>query len=335
MKTIANPPRNLSPSDRYPTLPIRAEAGCSCKLPGNRLVQAISRCVGSYKPEDAAELSVSGCRLYTTVDGGPPVHGNPYIAAYISVVHACSDLFAVGSIPLYISSFLQLGEDVDDLALDGFLAGAWEASRDLGARIVTGHTIKGDQTVLAYSVIGEPWTARTLQKIGAQVGDSILISKPVGTGLLIRARVMEVISDAEDETLTGWMSQSNLHAMQAAIRAQVSAATDVTGFGLVGHLAEMLGGLGATIDLAQMPRLPGAARLAGEVGGSAWTVTNMAYARATHLVDVDAEHEVLVSDPQTSGGLLVTCPSGSEASLLAAGYSLIGTVNRGQSIMFN
>lgn len=312
-------------------------AGCSCKVEGKKLAAAISRCTGEvYNPEDAATVKLNGSTALMTIDGGPPVHGNPYVAGYISVVHACSDLFASGAMPCFVSSFFQLGEDVDDQTLHGFLTGSRDASAAIGAKIVTGHTIKGAQTVLAFNVIGELVKERSLPKTGARIGDSIYLSKGIGTGLLIRAKALDLLSQEEDEALVKSMILPNLDAMNTALSAEATGVTDVTGFGLIGHLSEMLIGLGANIVTSDVPVLPGVARFIDEIGGSAWTEANLDYARANHLVEVTTDaNAILISDPQTSGGLLVTCAQDAGPALISAGFVHIGHVTSSNTISFS
>lgn len=310
---------------------ISPRAGCGCKLDGSALADALVQTgyVSSseeFTPQDSALREwVSGLILLTT-DGGAPVWHQPREAAAVAVVHAFSDLYARGAIAKFALSTVVLADDAEPTVLSEFLIGIREACEREGAEVVNGQTLRGPENFLNIAAVGVPLTGRVLAKQGAELGDRILLSKPIGTGFLLRATALEDASDEEQRAVIEVMKTSNLAAMRTAVHA-AHACTDVTGFGLIGHLAEMLPGLGARIRTEALPLLPGTRRLVDELGPSAVTTSNVVYARRTHQVAAVSQFaELLASDPQTSGPLLVMVPEAQASELIKGGYTDIGVV---------
>jgi selenide,water dikinase len=203
------------------------------------------------------------------------------------------------------------------------------ACRDEGVQVVGGHTMVGSEPLLGLTVVGRPGCEPPLRKSGARSGDLLFLSKPVGSALALHAHGLKLLErDSLDESLS-LMQLSNRQASKIAVSAGASAATDVTGFGLLGHLAEMLSGqLGAELILSTIP-------IVGVVRGLSQACTrleslraNLAYARdrarLTGLIEGTALAPLLA--PETNGPLLVAAPESSAARFAKGGFTQVGRV---------
>lgn len=306
--------------------------GCQAKLSGSEL-QGLLRdalAAGPSRPEfeDCAVLDPSAERLLATTDFGPLVGPDLGRAGQIAAAHALSDVYAVGGRPREALAMLIVDRSLPRRAGSDVLAGMAAACRRDGVRIVGGHTVVGPEAMAGLSVIGVT-DGPLLGKSGARPGDTLLVSKPVGLGMVVRAYRSGGLDDAELEPALAVMETSNRAAGRAASAAGVHAATDVTGFGLLGHLAEMLEGdrLGAEIELDAVPVIDAARRLPGHYAHSVWIDDNLSYCRRSiNLSGGDRASLAPLLDPQTSGGLLVAAPPGRVPELQAAGFARFGTV---------
>ncbi len=267
--------------------------------------------VGSDTLDDAAAVKVSDeVAVCFTADFITPLVDDPNRWGRIAAANSLSDIYAMGARPLAALNLVGWPGNLDMNILGDVLAGGREAADDAGCLVVGGHTIKDPEPKFGLAVIGTVHPDRILRNRGALAGDLLYLSKPLGTGILATAVKREKASEDELDEAIRSMCELNRAAAEAAVKTPVRALTDVTGFGLAGHLSEMLGPdetLGAEISLGSLPLLLGVQRhLAdGQIPGGAQR-NREAYAQRLRVGEgVEEGAEILLFDPQTSGGLLV------------------------------
>ncbi len=296
-------------------------AGCGCKvsaadlfpiLRGLPASQDPRLLVGSATGDDAAVFRLSAdLALVQTVDFFTPIVDDPFDFGRIAAANALSDVYAMGGQPLTALNLVafpleQLGRDVLRRILEGGLAVAAEAE----CVIVGGHSIDDPEPKYGLAVTGTVDPAVMLTNAGARPGDVLVLSKPLGVGALTTARKRGVIGDADIVEAVQTMVALNATAARQAVAAGAHAATDVTGFGLLGHLHGLAreSGLAAEVRAEDVPALSGALDVLGAGDGmSGGGKRNLEYAEAFTTFDagVSEPRRRLVSDPATSGGLLV------------------------------
>jgi selenide,water dikinase len=266
--------------------------------------------VGNSSADDAGVYQLDDERaLVQTVDFFTPIVDDPYDYGRIAAANAFSDVYAMGATPLYAVAIAAFPEDLDPAVIGAVLRGGVDVASQAGAPIVGGHTIKDAEPKYGLAVTGIVHPQRVVRNDTGQAGDALVLTKPIGTGILTTARRNDEIGPADLVPAVEAMVQLNAAASEVALRFGVHAMTDVTGFGLLGHLREMLGSrLGARIDAGLVPLLPKALQLAAHDVVPGGTRANLRDARAagTHFsVDLPLGLALLLSDAQTSGGLLV------------------------------
>lgn len=277
--------------------------------------------VGFGGSDDAGVFRISAeVALVQTVDFFTPIVDEPGDWGRIVAANALSDIYAMGGTPL---TALQLvGWPRDRLPFDllgDVLVGAAEVLASAGVTIVGGHSIDDPEPKFGLAVTGTVHPDRVLRNRGAVPGDVLVLTKPIGTGVIATGIKRGVVSPDVRDPAVAAMVSLNDRAGRAAVAAGASAATDVTGFGLLGHLAEMLHGVGVEIDAASVPLLPGAVDLAAAgivPGGSRRNLEH-----ALGFTDFGACEEttrVLLADAQTSGGLLLAISQDRVGTLLAS-----------------
>ncbi len=284
--------------------------------------------VGLEEPDDAGVFRLSdSLALVQTVDFFTPIVDEADDWGRIAAANALSDVYAMGGRPL---TALQLvGWPRDTLPFDllgDVLEGAAEIMAEAGVTIVGGHSIDDPEPKFGLAVTGVVNPDEIFTSRGARPGDVIVLTKPIGTGLIATGIKREVVERTVRDAAVAVMIRLNADAAEAARAAGASAVTDVTGFGLLGHLRNMLDGIGAVVDPARVPLLDGAAELAaaGVVPGG--TKRNLADARGfTDLEGVDSTMATLLADAQTNGGLLVAVEPESAAKLVEVGGIQIGS----------
>jgi selenide,water dikinase len=296
-------------------------AGCGCKLPAAALlpiVRGLPRCddprllVGSDLGDDAAVFRVSDeLALVMTIDFFTPIVDDPYDFGRIAAANALSDVYAMGGTPLAAMNVVafpleRLGGDV----LREILRGGADVALAAGAPIVGGHSIDDPEPKYGLSVTGTVHPGELISNAGAVAGDVLVLTKPLGVGAIVTARKRGVHDDALLAAAVATMAALNDAASAAARAAGAHAMTDVTGFGLLGHLHGMAraSGVAARVDAAAVPALAGVVELLeGEDGVSGGSARNREYAQTfTSFGDgVPESRRRLVCDATTSGGLLV------------------------------
>jgi selenide,water dikinase len=316
--------------------------GCAAKLGADVLADVLAGLgaiagpapadliAGLDPPDDGAvyrltdELAVIG-----TVDFFPPLVDDPATFGAIAAANACSDVFAMGGRVLFALSVAAFPEAMEPATMAAIVEGAALVVREAGGTLAGGHTINDPEPKFGLAVIGVAHPDRLLRKSGARPGDTLLLTKPLGTGLLVSGARQGRSSAADLAAAIASMRTLNRAAAEVFVAHGIRGATDVTGFGLLGHGLEMAraSGVRLVFDAAALPALPGALALATtgvETGGAAHNRRFAAPALAV-APGVPAELIVLAHDPQTSGGLLAAIPSDRisevEAALAAAGVS--------------
>ncbi len=318
-------------------------AGCGAKVGGDALrgallgLPTLERAdirVGVTAGADAAVVEVPpGTMAVQTVDAFPPPVDDPYLAGRLLAVHALSDLHAMGAPPAHALATVTLVEAAPRLQardLRQAMAGVCRELEADGAALVGGHTTEGPELFLGLAATGYVRPGDLLGTGAVTVGDRVLLTRPIGTGVVLRA-AMELSAPARHEfACLEAMLVSNRAAVPSLRRPEVRAVTDVTGFGLLGHLLRLVspggtpGALGVRLDPGAVQALPGARALAAAGVESSLAGGNASLLDGWLLLGGTLASHPLLLDPQTSGGLLVVvAPEAADeclADLLAAGY---------------
>ena len=263
--------------------------------------------------DDAAVIRVTEeYAVVFTVDFITPIVDDAHDYGRIAAANSLSDVWAMGAKPLAALNLVCWPDCLSVDLLGDVLAGGDASARAAGCPIVGGHTIEDKEPKFGMAVIGLVHPDRIIRNRGAKPGDRLYISKALGTGILATAMKGELASPEAIQAMTDSMTLLNRDAADAALAAGVRAMTDVTGFGLLGHLSEMLDDdLGVSLHVAALPILPGVIEAMSMGLIPAGTYRN----RQTYLSnlvtqgEVDVDLELLISDPQTSGGILAAIPA--------------------------
>jgi selenide, water dikinase len=297
--------------------------GCAAKLGADLLADALSGLgaevapgeliAGLAPPDDAAAYRISDdLAIVGTLDFFPPLVDDARTYGEIAAANALSDVFAMGGRVLFALSIAAFPEDLPRDTLAAIFDGASSRVREAGGTLAGGHTIRDPEPKYGLAVIGAAHPDRLLRKGGANPGDRLLLTKRLGTGVLVSGSRQGRTKDADLAAAVDQMRSLNRAASEVLVEAGLNAATDVTGFGLLGHGLEMAraSGVRFVFDRASLPVLDGAfelARAGVETGGAAHN--RRFVADALSVADgVPAEVVTLAHDPQTSGGLLAAVP---------------------------
>ena len=324
--------------------------GCGAKVGATVLTRALAGLipaaradvvVGLDAPDDAALVDVGGEKLsLQTVDYFRAIVDDPYTLGKIAANHALGDVYAMGGEPqtaLAIATVPYGLESKVEADLSAMITGANEVLREARCALVGGHSSEGAELALGFAVNGLVPAAAALRKDGLTPGDGLILTKPLGTGTLLAADMRGRAKARWVMAAIAHMIQSNGKAAEIFRRYGVHAATDVTGFGLIGHLIEMVraSNVDATLDIDRVPLLDGARETVALGIFSSLQPQNVRLRRAIRDLAAAGQHPLypLLFDPQTSGGLLAAVPLAEAercvAALRAAGYAgadLIGFV---------
>lgn len=272
--------------------------------------------------DDAAVWQLSPDRaLVATVDFFTPIVDDPASWGRIAAANALSDLYAMGATPLFGLNLVGWPRDSLPLELLGeVLDGIAEIATAAGCPILGGHSVDALEPHVGLVAIGEAHPERLLTNATARPGDLLILTKPLGTGVLATALKRERITEADMADAVRSMTTLNAGAMRAALAAGVRTATDITGFGLLGHLGNVLAGsgVGARLWVERIPRFDSVLALAAEGFVSGGTRRNLEAARGVAwATDVTPEERLLLADAQTSGGLLLAVAPAAAERLLA------------------
>jgi selenide,water dikinase len=270
--------------------------------------------VGLGLPDDAAVYRLNDEQaLIQTVDFFTPIVDTPYEYGAIAAANAMSDVYAMGGEVLFALNIAAFPPDLPADVLSEILRGGADVVRSVGAAIAGGHTIQDKEPKYGLAVTGMVHPRHILTKGGAVPGDALVLTKPLGTGTITTAVKRGIVEPAHLTAAIASMIRLNRIASQAARAVGARAATDVTGFGLVGHVSEMTaaGGVRFRLRFADLPWLPGTWQYAeGWVFPGGAHNNHAFYNRlVTYTRGVADWQETLLHDPQTSGGLLVAVPA--------------------------
>jgi len=265
--------------------------------------------VGAASRDDAAVYRIAPDRaLVATVDFFTPIVDDPSAFGAIAAANSVSDVYAVGARPLFalgITAFPR--EKLDSGLLEKIVSGGAAKLAEAGVAVVGGHSVDDPEPKFGYAVIGEVHPDRLMTHQGARAGDALYLTKPLGSGLVATAIKRGLCPPELEREAIAVMTRLNREASEAMIAAHATAATDVTGYGLIGHLANIEGG--ADLDLTAIPFMKGVRDLAERDLFPAGSRRNHeAYRDQVDWGGVAELDQMLLCDAQTSGGLLVAIP---------------------------
>ena len=305
-------------------------AGCGAKVGAGVLAQLLegirvhedpNLLVGFDKSDDASVYKVSDdLALVQTVDFFPPIADDPYLFGQIAATNALSDVYAMGGEPKLCLNIMAIPESMPKEAVHQLLRGGYDKVYEAGALITGGHSILDEEPKYGLAVTGFVHPDRVLTNSGARPGDVLLLTKPLGIGVLTTAAKADMASPAAVALAQQLMTTLNKSARDAMVQYRVHACTDVTGFGLLGHACEMAQGSGVELELRveDIDLIPEAMELARMGILPAGMYRNRAFAEG----EVDAGvtelcKQDLLYDPQTAGGLLMAVDPADADALLA------------------
>jgi len=307
--------------------------GCACKLRPQVLEKVLEKLprpldknilVGTETADDAAVYRIDDkTAIVQTVDFFTPVVDDPFQFGAIAAANSLSDIYAMGARPLFALSVVgfpsnRLPIDV----LEEILTGARVKAEEAGIAIIGGHTVDDTEPKFGLVVSGIVDPERILTNRGAKPGDSLILTKPLGTGILSTAMKQGLLEPDLADHLMATMAALNRNAAEAMLGVGVDSCTDVTGFGLLGHLLEMMRGsrTSAVISAGRVPFLPGAAELAASGIAPGGSVNNLDFTEpyVEYSEKVSDLKRLLLNDAQTSGGLLIAVPEDRSETLTAA-----------------
>jgi selenide,water dikinase len=332
---------------------LTAGGGCASKVGAADLARALRELPANTDPnvlvgfagsDDAGVYRLSDeLALVQTIDFFTPILDDPYDFGRVAAANAISDVYAMGAVPLCALNAVTFPmEELGPEILARILAGGAAMAREAGVAILGGHSVKDDEPKYGMAVTGLIHPERIVRNAGARPGDVLVLTKPLGTGVLSTALKKDAIGAGQMHDAVRWMTTLNAAASRAMLAANAHAATDVTGYGLLGHGHEMAlaSGVRLRIEAERVPHYPLALELleAGICPGG--TRANAAeHARFSDVApSVSPWLRTLLSDAQSSGGLLIAVGPGDLATLLAglrepdALGAVIGSVEEGAGI---
>ena len=307
--------------------------GCGCKIAPGILAEILKKSTGFPVPkallvgietaDDAAVYKLNDEQaLVATTDFFMPIVDDPYDFGRIAATNAISDVYAMGGTP--IMALALVGMPIDKLPVDiigKIIQGGESICAEACIPIAGGHTIDSTEPIYGLVVLGLVHPSRVKRNADAQAGDQLILGKPLGVGILSAALKKGLLNTDGYAAMVATTTKLNKPGIALAAMSGVHAMTDVTGFGLLGHLLEMSRGAGLTarLKMAQIPLLPNVQQLAQNgcitgASGRNWSSYSASVELANTITPVQ---QALLSDPQTSGGLLVACSADSVDAVLA------------------
>lgn len=307
-------------------------AGCAAKQPPGYLLPLLERLpklsdpnvlIGSSTADDAAVYRLDDERaLVLTTDFFTPIVDDPYDFGAVAAANALSDVYAMGGTPLTALNLVGFPVDLDEEVLGEILRGGAEKAREAGIDLVGGHTIKAEEPIYGLAVTGMVHPDRIVSNAGGKPGDKLVLSKPIGVGIITTAAK----NDQDEFRAIGrgieLMSTLNRGAAEAMTEVGVNAGTDVTGFGLLGHLRNVTAGsgCGAVIRADAVPVAEQARRYAHAGIAPGGTHANWRFLQewVSYPASLEKEEQLILCDAQTSGGLLMAVDPSRADALVAA-----------------
>lgn len=297
--------------------------GCACKLQPDLLEQVLMKIprpdderilVGVENSDDAAVFRINeNTALVQTVDFFTPIVDDPYQFGAISAANSLSDIYAMGAVPLFALSIVAFPSSRLPISvMHEIMRGAYDKAAEAGIAIIGGHSVDDTEPKFGLAVTGTIHPDRIITNAGACSGDILLLTKPIGTGILTTALKQGLLNNAEIESLVRSMSTLNRDASAAMLIAGAHACTDVTGFGLLGHLLSMMkaSNTSANINVDAVPVLGRAYELAtgGILPGGTKNNLSFTSKQTSYSNNIPLTMKYLLNDAQTSGGLLISLP---------------------------
>ena len=298
-------------------------AGCGAKVGAGTLVHMLEgfkthtdpRLIVGYDKSDDASVYVldENTALVQTTDFFPPIVDNPYLYGQIAAANALSDVYAMGGEPKLALNIMCLAPSMDKNDVQEILRGGYDKAYEAGAIITGGHTIQGAEPIYGLAVSGFVHPDKVLTNSGAKPGDVLILTKPLGIGILTTAAKADLVESDVLDRIYKQMATLNKTARDIMEKYPVHSCTDVTGFSLLGHSFEMAQGSDCTIHIQtkQIPFHPEAYEMAEMGFIPAGAYRNREYAEASVKVigDISRAMQDICYDPQTSGGLLMAIPT--------------------------
>ena len=278
--------------------------------------------VGFNTADDAGVYKLSpDLALVQTVDYFPPVVDDPYDFGAIACANALSDIYAMGGKPISALNIVGFPTNILPLkVLEDILKGGSDKAKEAGVSIIGGHTIKTREPIYGMSVTGLIHPDRIVKNQGAKVGDWLILTKPLGIGIITTATKQKKASKKVERKVIEVMTLLNKSASEAMIETGVNACTDITGYGLLGHLWEMTSasGVGAEVYLSKVPVIEEAWDYVKKKTIPGGTLNNLKYIedKVTWSDKISEEQKIILADAQTSGGLLICCSEDKKDRLL-------------------
>ncbi|MDY0042213.1 MAG: selenide, water dikinase SelD [Desulforhabdus sp.] len=331
----------MQPKEKLPAAPESSQQvkltrythglGCACKLRPQLLEDVLKKMpipvdknilVGTDTADDAAVYRLNDeTAIVQTVDFFTPVVDDPYQFGVIAAANSLSDIYAMGGKPLFALNIVGFPSNrLPVSVLEEILRGAGDVAEQAGISIIGGHTVDDTEPKFGLTVTGLVDPRKVVTNRTARPGDKLVLTKRIGTGILSTALKQDLLEPEYAEQLVSSMASLNNVAAEAMQTISVSACTDITGFGLLGHLLEMMTGSNASADIeaSNVLLLPGAVELAASGVIPGGTRDNLAYtAPFTDYTDAVSEvTRLILNDAQTSGGLLISVPAEKAIALL-------------------
>ena len=299
--------------------------------------------MGLREPDDAAVWRLDEDRaIVVTTDFFTPVVDDAYDYGAIAAANSLSDVYAMGGQPFLALNIAALPDDLPIEISSEIIRGGAEKAREAGVVIAGGHTVKDREPKYGLVVIGFVDPHKMLSKSGLTIGDRLVLTKPLGFGVTTTALKQEKSDEADVAEAVDWMKRLNKSASQLALEFDLRGGTDITGYSLLGHATEMANASGVALkfELAKIPFLAGARKYAqkGIFPGGAFD--NRKYFQSGVTIDqaIDEPNQMLLFDPQTSGGLLLGVPQERWESFLRRAQEMgqaawvVGSVEKGTGI---
>ncbi len=319
--TFRNLFQNARDSQNRDLTSLSTGGGCGCKVDPTQLSQLLSALprvsgvpamtVGPEHNDDAAIYAINEHQsLVFTNDFQTPLVDDPFIYGYSAAANALSDVYAMGGMPLMATAIAGFPVDkLDNERLTGILAGGMEACHTAGTALAGGHTITNPQPIFGLSVVGVAHPTRVKTNAGARPGDQLILTHALGTGILSSAYRANALDEGGYRELVAAITHLNSAGTWLGSQSTVHALTDITGFGLAGHLVEMAEGAGVCfeIDTGAVRILPSAFPLSreGYFPGAAYRNMQAYDERIEFQGTEDIDRHLIYTDPQTNGGLLI------------------------------
>ena len=287
------------------------------------LVQHPNLLVGTETGDDAGVYKLQdNLALVFTMDFFPPVVDDPFDFGAIAAANSLSDVYAMGGKPLLALNIVGFPNSLPKEILGTILQGGYAKAQEASCLIVGGHTVDDEEPKYGMAVVGTVTPGQQVTNAGAKPGDQLVLTKPLGTGVITTAAKQGVVSDEVLQGAVDTMARLNQRASEAMMQVGPHACTDVTGFGLMGHLEGMVRGseVAAQIHLGKIPVLPGVRELLAQgvaPGGTHRNLEGVGPITDWHP-DISLEDKLLICDAQTSGGLLISVAGDKVQRLLKA-----------------